>query len=265
MPSRAAPVALARRAVRRWLAGEHPPDGAAVERVLAVARGERRACEVAPGLRVERRQQRLRSCPVRSTGRHLGNLARPWAPTPRPIECPRARPGKVLISAEELHRPASPSSGGRSRRTTRAATPLLVAVLKGAFIFLGDLVRAIPIPHEIDFMAVSSYGAATRSSGIVRIVKDLDIDLEGRHVLIVEDIVDSGLTLAYLRRMLAARNPASLEVCALLARETITPVDRASLRYVGFTIPKDWVVGYGLDVAERWRNLPDLHLWDDEG
>jgi len=93
-------------------------------------------------------------------------------------------------------------------------------------------------------------------------VKDLDIELEDRHVLLVEDIVDSGLTLAYLRRMLAARNPASLEVCALLARETIAPMDRASLRYVGFTIPPDWVVGYGLDVAERYRNLPDLHLWN---
>jgi hypoxanthine phosphoribosyltransferase len=174
------------------------------------------------------------------------------------------RPGKVLISAEELHNRIA-ELGREVAADYEGRAPLLVAVLKGAFIFLGDLVRAIPIPHEIDFMAVSSYGAATRSSGIVRIVKDLDIDLEGRHVLIVEDIVDSGLTLAYLRRMLAARNPASLEVCALMARETITPVDRASLRYVGFTVPKDWVVGYGLDVAERWRNLPDVHLWDDEG
>ncbi len=92
-------------------------------------------------------------------------------------------------------------------------------------------------------------------------MKDLDIDLEDRHVLIVEDIVDSGLTLAYLRRMLAARNPASLDVCALLARASIPPMDRASLRYVGFSIPDDWVVGYGLDVAERWRDLPDLHVW----
>ena len=140
-------------------------------------------------------------------------------PDPSTDRVPEARPGQVLISAEELHdriaelgREVAPDYEGR--------TPLLVAVLKGAFIFLADLVRAIPIPHEIDFMAVSSYGAATRSSGIVRIVKDLDIDLVGRHVLIVEDIVDSGLTLAYLRRMLAARNPASLEVCALLARET---------------------------------------------
>ena len=98
--------------------------------------------------------------------------------------------------------------------------------------------RAIPIAHEIDFMAVSSYGASTRSTGVVRIVKDLDLDLEGRHVLLVEDIVDSGLTLAYLRQMLSARNPASLEVCALLVRESMPPVDRAGLRYVGFTHPR---------------------------
>jgi hypoxanthine phosphoribosyltransferase len=184
-------------------------------------------------------------------------------PTDPSSDCvPTARPGPVLISAEQL-RTRIAELGREVAADYADRIPLLVAVLKGAFIFLGDLVRAIPIAHEIDFMAVSSYGAATRSSGIVRIVKDLDIDLEGRHVLIVEDIVDSGLTLAYLRRMLAARNPASLEVCALLARETIAPVDRASLRYIGFSIPKDWVVGYGLDVAERYRNLPDVHLWDD--
>ena len=170
-------------------------------------------------------------------------------------------PGKVLLSAADLSGRIA-ELGEEIGGDYRGRVPLLVAVLKGAFVFLGDLVRAIPIDHEIDFMAVSSYGASTRSSGIVRIVKDLDIDLEDRHVLLVEDIVDSGLTLAYLRRMLAARNPASLEVCALLARETISPMDRASLRYVGFTIPQDWVVGYGLDVAERYRNLPDLHLWD---
>ncbi len=170
----------------------------------------------------------------------------------------------MLLSATDLGTRIG-ELGEAIGRDYRGRVPLLVAVLKGAFVFLADLVRAIPIDHEIDFMAVSSYGASTRSSGIVRIVKDLDIDLEDRHVLLVEDIVDSGLTLAYLRRMLAARNPASLEVCALLARETISPVDRASLRYVGFTIPPDWVVGYGLDVAERYRNLPDLRIWDGPG
>jgi hypoxanthine phosphoribosyltransferase len=169
--------------------------------------------------------------------------------------------GPLLLSAEQIQARIV-ELGAEIGRDYHGRTPLLIAVLKGAFVFLADLVRAIPIPHEIDFMAVSSYGASTRSSGIVRIVKDLDLDLEHRDVLLVEDIVDSGLTLAYLRRMLAARNPASLEVCALLARETMPSVYRDGLRYVGFTVPADWLVGYGLDVAERWRNLPDLRIWN---
>jgi hypoxanthine phosphoribosyltransferase len=133
--------------------------------------------------------------------------------------------------------------------------PLLVGILKGAFMFMADLARAIDLPVEFDFMAVSSYGSATRTSGVVRIVKDLDLDLTDRHVLIVEDIVDSGLTLAYLRKNLKARNPASLEVCALLVKEGLQKTD-PDLRYVGFRIPPDFVIGYGLDVAERYRNLP---------
>jgi hypoxanthine phosphoribosyltransferase len=133
--------------------------------------------------------------------------------------------------------------------------PLLVGVLKGAFVFMSDLSRAIDLPVEFDFMAVSSYGSATRSSGVVRILKDLDLDLTDRHVLIVEDIVDSGLTLAYLRKNLAARHPASLEICALLVKEGLQKVE-LDLRYVGFRIPPVFVVGYGLDVGERYRNLP---------
>ena len=133
--------------------------------------------------------------------------------------------------------------------------PLLLGVLKGAFVFMSDLSRAIDLPVEFDFMAVSSYGSATRSSGVVRILKDLDLDLTDRHVLIVEDIVDSGLTLAYLRKNLAARGPASMEVCALLVKEGLQRVE-LDLKYVGFTIPPTFVVGYGLDVAERYRNLP---------
>ncbi len=133
--------------------------------------------------------------------------------------------------------------------------PLLVCVLKGAFIFLADLARSIHLPIEVDFMAVSSYGASTRSSGVVRIVKDLDIDLAGRHVILVEDIVDSGLTLTFLRRNLAARQPASLEVCALFVRQG-NQKTQEELRYVGFEIPPAFVLGYGLDVAERFRNLP---------
>ena len=147
----------------------------------------------------------------------------------------------------ELGREITADYAGRS--------PLLVGVLKGAFVFMSDLARAIAVPVEFDFMAVSSYGSATKTSGVVRIVKDLDLDLAGRDVIIVEDIVDSGLTLAYLRRNLSARHPASLEVCALLVKEGLQRTD-LDLRYVGFRIPPEFVVGYGLDAAERYRNLP---------
>ena len=140
--------------------------------------------------------------------------------------------------------------------------PLLVGVLKGAFVFMSDLARAINLPVEFDFMAVASYGTATRTSGVVRIVKDLDLDLTGRDVLVVEDIVDSGLTLSYLRRNLLARNPASLEVCALLVKSGMQRQD-PDLRYEGFRIPPDFVVGYGLDAAERYRNLPYLCVYQD--
>jgi hypoxanthine phosphoribosyltransferase len=136
-----------------------------------------------------------------------------------------------------------------------ANPPLLVGILKGAFMFMADLARAIDLPVEFDFMAVSSYGSATRTSGVVRIMKDLDLDLTDRHVLIVEDIVDSGLTLAYLRKNLRARNPRSLEVCALLVKEGLQKAD-PDLKYVGFKIPDRFVIGYGLDVDERYRNLP---------
>ena len=138
--------------------------------------------------------------------------------------------------------------------------PLLVCVLKGAFMFMGELCQAIDLPLELDFMAVSSYGNSTRTSGVVRIVKDLDIDLAGRDVIVVEDIVDSGLTLSYLRRNLLARNPASLEVCALLARGgRKTPLE--AVKYVGFTIGNEFVVGFGLDAAENFRNLPSIHAY----
>ena len=132
--------------------------------------------------------------------------------------------------------------------------PLLVGVLKGAFMFMSDLARAIDLPVEFDFMAVSSYGTSTRSSGIVRILKDLDINIEDRHVLIVEDIIDSGLTLSYLVRTLEAIEPASLEVCALLTKPERRRVD-LPIRYVGFEIPNRLAVGYGLDYGERFRNL----------
>src|SRR5262249_59482489 len=127
--------------------------------------------------------------------------------------------------------------------------------LKGAFVFMSDLAREIALPVEFDFMAVSSYGSATTTSGVVRIVKDLDLDLTDRHVVLVEDIIDSGLTLSYLRRNLLARNPASLDICALVVKEGLQK-NEPELRYVGFRIPPEFVVGYGLDVGERYRNLP---------
>jgi hypoxanthine phosphoribosyltransferase len=132
---------------------------------------------------------------------------------------------------------------------------LLIGVLKGAVFFLADLMRKMDVDCEVDFMAVSSYGSSTDSSGVVRILKDLDASIEGRHVLIVEDIVDSGLTLSYLFRMLGGRAPASLEVCALLTKPDRREVDMP-IRYVGFEIPNKFAIGYGLDHAERYRNLP---------
>jgi hypoxanthine phosphoribosyltransferase len=136
--------------------------------------------------------------------------------------------------------------------------PLLVGVLKGAMAFMSDLMREIELPLDVDFMAISSYGAATKSSGVVRIVKDLDADLVDRHVVVVEDVIDSGLTLGYLRKYLGARSPASLEVCALLVKETAYRIE-SSIRYIGFKIPADFVVGYGLDANERYRNLAGVY------
>jgi hypoxanthine phosphoribosyltransferase len=132
---------------------------------------------------------------------------------------------------------------------------LLVGVLKGAVFFMADLMRNIRVHCEVDFMAISSYGAATDSSGVVRILKDLDINIRDRHVLVVEDIIDSGLTLSYLVRNLSAREPASLEICALLTKPSRREIE-VPVRYVGFEIPNRFVIGYGLDFAERYRNLP---------
>ena len=139
---------------------------------------------------------------------------------------------------------------------------LLVGVLKGAVFFMADLMRHLTVPCEVDFMAISSYGDATDSSGIVRILKDLDINIEGRHVLVVEDIIDSGLTLSYLIRNLESREPATLEVCALLTKPSRREID-VPVRYVGFEIPNKFVVGYGLDFAERYRNLPYVGVLDE--
>lgn len=171
----------------------------------------------------------------------------------------RGELGEVVIAADAV-RERVQELGAEITRDYAANPPLLVCVLKGAVNFTADLMRAIALPVEVDFMAVSSYGAATKTSGVVRIVKDLDVDLQGRDVLIVEDVVDSGLTLNYLRQYLGARNPASLHVCALLLKEGEQRVQQ-SLRYVGFSIPSAFVVGYGLDVNERYRNLGALYTY----
>jgi len=164
--------------------------------------------------------------------------------------------GRVVVGEDEL-RSRVTELGKELTADYADEPPLLVGVLKGAFMFMSDLARAIDLPVEFDFMAVSSYGSATRTSGVVRIIKDLDVDLTGRRVLIVEDIVDSGLTLAYLRKNLLARGPASVEVCALLVKRGLQRVD-PEIRYEGFRIPTEFVVGYGLDVGERYRNLPHV-------
>jgi hypoxanthine phosphoribosyltransferase len=170
--------------------------------------------------------------------------------------------GEVVVSAKEVADRVA-ELGREITSDYAESPPLLVCVLKGAINFMADLMRAIELPVEVDFMAVSSYGAATKTSGVVRIVKDLDVDLLGRDVLIVEDVVDSGLTLNYLRQYLGARNPASLEVCALLLKEGEQRVEQ-SLKYVGFAIPADFVVGYGLDVNERYRNLDAIYTYVGE-
>ncbi len=161
---------------------------------------------------------------------------------------------KVLISEEEIQAKLA-EMGAQITRDYEGHSLLLIGVLKGAFVVMADLARHVRLPVEFDFMAVSSYGAATKTSGVVRILKDLDHDVENRHVLIVEDIVDSGLTLNYLLKNLRARRPASLEVAALLHKSGLQKVDIA-MRYVGFEIPPEFVVGYGLDFGERYRNLP---------
>jgi hypoxanthine phosphoribosyltransferase len=161
---------------------------------------------------------------------------------------------RVLVSEIEIQDMLR-NTGAQITRDYEGLDLLLVGVLKGAFVVMADLARYVHLPVEFDFMAVASYGAATKTSGVVRILKDLDHDIEGRHVLLVEDIVDSGLTLNYVLKNLRGRRPASLEVCALLQKVGIqrVPLD---IRYKGFEIPPDFVVGYGLDFAEKYRNLP---------
>jgi hypoxanthine phosphoribosyltransferase len=171
--------------------------------------------------------------------------------------------GEILVQPDELSRRVR-ELGRQISADYAGRDLLLVGVLKGAVFFLSDLMRHIDVPSEVDFMAVASYGSATDSSGVVRILKDLDVALEDRHVLIVEDIIDSGLTLQYLLRSLGARNPASIEVCALLTKPERRKVELEP-RYVGFEIPNRFVVGYGLDSGERYRNLPYVAVLEEPG
>jgi tRNA(Ile)-lysidine synthase len=261
----ALPVALARRAVRQWLQASgapcdggyaYPPSAAEVARVMAVAAGHAVATELSGGRRVSRSGGRL-SLEARASDKvtavipdEAGDAVPSWA---------EPQVGPVLVDQARLAARVA-QLGGQITVDYADDPPLLVAVLKGAMLFMSDLCRAIALPVDVDFMAVSSYGSATRTSGVVRIVKDLDSELEGRHVLVVEDIIDSGLTLNYLRHYLHARAPKSVEVCALLVKDGEQRVE-LDLKYVGFHIPASFVVGYGLDVAERYRNLPGVHLY----
>jgi hypoxanthine phosphoribosyltransferase len=173
-----------------------------------------------------------------------------------------SRVGEILVQPDELaHRVRELAE--EISRDYEGRELLLIGVLKGAVFFLSDLMRHLDVSCEVDFMAVSSYGSSTDSSGIVRILKDLDAPIENRDVLIVEDIVDSGLTLSYLFRMLRGRNPATLEVCALLTKPDRREVD-LPIKYVGFEIPNRFAIGYGLDFAERFRNLPYVAVLEGE-
>ena len=162
--------------------------------------------------------------------------------------------GEILIGEQELQARIA-ELGVEISKDYAGRDLLLIGVLKGAVFFLADLMRELTVPCEIDFMAISSYGAGTDSSGVVRILKDLDINISGRDVLVVEDIIDSGLTLSYLMRSLKARKPSSVEICALLTKPERREVD-VPVRYTGFEIPNKFVIGYGLDFDERYRNLP---------
>ena len=169
---------------------------------------------------------------------------------------------EVLITSQEIGQKVR-EIGARITEDYRGEKPLLVGVLRGAVVVMSDLIRNIDLQCELDFMDISSYGSGTSSSGVVRILKDLEEDITDRHVLIVEDIIDTGLTLSYLRRSLLARGPASLEICALLSKPSRRRAD-LDVRYLGFEVPDEFVVGYGLDFAGAYRNLPDICILKPE-
>ncbi len=163
---------------------------------------------------------------------------------------------EVLISSGEIEEKVR-QIGARITEDYEGEKPLLIGILRGAVVIMSDLMRNIDLQCELDFMDISSYGTGTSSSGVVRILKDLEEDITDRHVLIVEDIIDTGLTLSYLMRSLRARSPASLEICALLSKPSRRRAD-LEVRYLGFEVPDEFVVGYGLDYAGAYRNLPDI-------
>lgn len=169
---------------------------------------------------------------------------------------------KILISEDEIRKRIK-ELGRRISKDYKGKFPHLICILKGAAIFLSDLIREIDIHMSLDFMGVSSYGSSTESSGILKITKDIDQPIEGRHVLIVEDIVDTGLTLTYLRKLLFSRKPKSLKTCALLNKKARRKVD-VPVEYYGFEIPDEFVVGYGLDFNEKYRNLPYISVLKPE-
>lgn len=169
---------------------------------------------------------------------------------------------KILIEEKELQAKVA-ELGSKITEDYKDKDLLIICVLKGAVIFVSDLIRKIDLPLDIDFMAISSYGANTKSSGVVRILKDLNMGIEGRHVLIVEDIIDSGLTLAYLIENLKSRGPASVEICTILDKEERRTTN-LDIKYTGFQVPDEFVVGYGLDYAEKYRNLPYIAVLKEE-
>ncbi len=170
--------------------------------------------------------------------------------------------GELLLGSEEIQEKVR-EMGERITEDYAGERLLLIGILRGAVVVLSDLMRCVELPCDIDFMDISSYGSGTSSSGVVRILKDLEEDVAGRHVLIVEDIIDTGLTLSYLRRSLLARNPASLEICTLLTKPSRRQVE-LDVKYVGFEVPDVFVVGYGIDYAGSYRNLPEIRALDPE-
>ena len=169
---------------------------------------------------------------------------------------------KILIEEKELQAKVA-ELGAKITEDYKGKDLLIVCVLKGAVVFTSDLMREIKLPLDIDFMAISSYGANTESSGVVRILKDLNTGIDGRHVLIVEDIIDSGLTLAYLAENLKSRHPASVEICTILDKRD-RRIAELDIKYTGFVVPDEFVVGYGLDYAEKYRNLPYIAVLKEE-